>query len=275
MKNFAYFIASYNKPLNITTLNFLNKMNVTYPIYIVVGTDDPQLDLYKETFKNNLIIFDKADYIGKVDNIGYYKKFHTVCTYSRLAVDDYAKKNKIRYVCYLFDDIKDIRIRYINSENRISAITSFDIDKLMDLYVDLLNSSKDIYIVGPPNSSFYIGVDSKKQYQYSTRYGNMMIYDMEKELLPYKANVIEDMSIILYNNVIGRMSICPFGVQVNCREPMATGECYGKMSKYEYYQQWCLILNGKPINLKRPTISYSDFTPKIISEKYKKESKGE
>ena len=68
MSNFAYFIASYGKPEYIPTLEALHRSNVKYPIYIVVGTDDPKLDEYRGRY-DNLLIFDKdelhIDAIGK------------------------------------------------------------------------------------------------------------------------------------------------------------------------------------------------------------------
>ena len=79
--NFAYFIASYGKPDNLMTLKALHEHNINYPIYIVIGLDDPRLDDYKATYGDNLLIFDKNDYIDKIDDIGIYAKTHKVCTY--------------------------------------------------------------------------------------------------------------------------------------------------------------------------------------------------
>ena len=265
--NFAYFIASYGKPLDMPTLKALN--DVKYPIYIVVGTDDPKLEEYKQTFPESLLVFDKANYIDKVDDIGIYAKTHKVCTYSRLAVNDFAKKLGIRYVAYLFDDIEYFQLRYVSKENHIKSIRKFDFDRMMDIYIKLLDSSEDLYFVGPPQSSFYIGVNKDCANKYTARYGNMFVYDIEKPVDVYRSSTLEDMDIVIANNKIGKMSICPFGLQVCCREPAVTNDCYGNMSKLEYYQHFVLV-GQKPISLKRPVISYSNFTPKIISDDCRK-----
>ena len=272
--NFAYFIANYGKPFDMPTLNALKRVNAQYPIYIVVGTDDPKLSEYKKVFPDNLLVFDKSDYVNKIENLGVYSKTHKVCTYSRLAVQDFAIKLGIRYVAYLFDDIEYFQLRYLDEKGSIKSTKAFNLDKMMNIYVDLLNSSDDIYFVGPPQSSFYIGINSTKVHNYTTRYGNMLIYDTDKMFDIHRSSVLEDMDIVMSNNKLGKLSICPFGLQVCCRPPLVTGECYGNMSKSEYYQQWCLI-NQKSVNVDRPTIPYINFTPKIISDSYRKTTKRE
>lgn len=272
MNNFAFFIAGYGKP-NSSTEQQLKKLHTVYPIYIVVGEDDPKLDEYKKAYTDNLIIFNKQDYIHRVDNLGTYAETHKICTYSRLVVDDFAKLHNIQYVGYLFDDIIQLRLRY-SDNGIIRSIKDFKIDRIVDMYIELLNSSDNITIVGPPNSAFYIGINKYQLNRYSQRYGNFFIYDIKKGLVKdeslIKASVIEDMTLALYNNMFGRMSICPAGLQVICREPKKTADAYMGMSETEYYEQFQLIThNSRPIDLtkKNPKlIDWCNFTPKIISD---------
>ena len=73
--NFAYFIASYGKPDNIPTYNCLKKLNARYPIYIVIGVDDPKYNEYIKNWPNNLVIFDKKDFglLFLWSNISFFK----------------------------------------------------------------------------------------------------------------------------------------------------------------------------------------------------------
>ena len=267
--NFAYFIASYNKPDFIPTYEELKARNASYPIFIVVGMDDPSVDEYLRIYKDKCLIFEKEDYIPNVDSLGWYAKTHKVCTYSRLAINNFAKELGYEYICYLFDDIDGIRLRG-EVDGKIQGTDDFCIDTLMDIYIDFLKCSDDLYITGPPNSSFYIGINKDRTEEYSTRFGNMFVYKVDSDLYHYSASVLEDMSIILFNNMVGKMSICPFGVHVNCRAPKITKDCYGDMSAEEWLQQSVLITNT-PVSVERPIIPYSKFTPKIIDEKYRKE----
>ena len=271
--NFAYFIASYGKPNNLLTYNCLQKLNANYPIYIVIGDDDPQIAAYKQLYADKLLVFSKADYIERVDNIGSYANTHKICTYSRLAVNDFADQLNYRFVGFLFDDINSMALRYLNN-NKISSIAKFNIDDIIDLYINLLTSSPHIYIVGPPQSSFYIGCKPGIEDKWTARYGNMLIYDRLKILEPFKANTVEDMTIVTTNNFVGKMSICPFGLQVNCRDPHTTDDCYGDMTKSEYYQQWSIVFTST-IKVDNPQIPYKKFTPKIVSVSCRKENKKE
>lgn len=267
--NFAYFIASYGKPEFIPTLKSLERCNAKYPIYIVVSTDDPKFEEYKQY--ENLLVFERSDYYDQVDAIGVYNKTHKICTYSRLAVEDFARQLGVKYIGYLFDDIMSFSLRYLNKEHKISAIQKFNIDDMMDMYISLLNSSNDIYLTGPPNSAYYIGVNEESTLNYSQRFGNMIVYDIDKKMEPYKASMMEDMTIILNNNMRGKLSICPFGLQVNCREPAVTGDSYKGMSLSEYIQQKSIMSGGIDIgkSVKDTHIPYKNFTPKIIDEKYR------
>lgn len=263
--DFAYFIASYNKPENLLTYKCLQNLNIKYPIYIVVGNDDPQLDRYKELY-NNLIIYNKNDI--EIDKIGRYRISSKICTYSRVAIEEYAKVHGIRYICYMFDDIKSMALRY-EKDGKIAGISTFYLDDLMDMYIEFLNSSDKIYITGPPQSSFYIGISIKQLHNYSTRFGNMIIYDLQKPLQEYTASTIEDMAMVINNNVIGKLSVCPFGLQVNCRDPKISTDSYGDMTESEYYQQWAIVFRTT-IDIRKPMLPYRNFIPKIISAKYKK-----
>ena len=263
MSNFAYFIASYGKPEYIPTLEALHRSNVKYPIYIVVGTDDPKLDEYRGRY-DNLLIFDKDEL--HIDAIGTYKTKKKICTYSRLAVHEAAMIMGIRYVGYMFDDIQKFRFRY-DDNGHIRGINNPPLDKIVDLYIKLLNSSDDIYIVGPPQSSYYIGVNSEKAKGYTERFGNFFVYDTKKELEPYIASILEDMTIVLHNNMRGKLSICPFGLQVECRDPAITKDSYGDMNRLEYYEHYSIIDSGYSVKSIPATIHYKNYIPKIISDK--------
>lgn len=267
--NFAYFILSYNKPYDMSTLKLLNKYNVEYPIYIVVGEDDPSYNQYIENKDLNVITFNKENYFDKVDELGTYKETHKVCTYARQFVDEYAREHNIKYVCILFDDILDFRYRYIRN-NKVKGTDKFNFNYLINKYVELLNCSNNIVLVGPPSSSYYIGISKEKSQDLASHYGNMFIYDTTKPIGPFIANVLEDMTIVLNNSEKGKIGIFPFGLQVNCREPMATGDCYKGISRLEYVEHHVIMTRCTKQNYNKLRIPYNKFLPKIINEVYKK-----
>lgn len=269
MNNFAYFILGYNKPNDIPTLKLLKKYKVDFPIYIVVGEDDPSYNEYLKNKELNVITFKKENYFEKVDSLGTYNETHKVCTYARQFVDEYAREHGIKYVCILFDDILDFRYRYIK-DNKVKGTDKFNFNYLMSKYVELLNCSKNIVLVGPPSSSYYIGISKKKSEELASHYGNMFIYDVEKPIGPFTASVLEDMTIVLRNSKRGGIGIFPFGLQVNCREPMATGDCYKGISRLEYVEHHVIMTGCTKQKFEKLRIPYNKFMPKVLNEVYKK-----
>ena len=59
--DFAIFIMSYNRAENIATLRTLEKANYTGKYYIIISDDDPQIEKYKEIYKEKLYIFNKDE----------------------------------------------------------------------------------------------------------------------------------------------------------------------------------------------------------------------
>ena len=151
----------------------------------------------------------------------------------------------------------------------MKSTKKFDLQKLLNWYVDLLNCNDSVYMIGPPGSSFYIGCKPDIVNSVATHYGNMLIYDVTKKFEPYVASVLEDMSIILYNSMRGHIGLFPFGLQVNCRSARATKDVYAGISELEYIQQWSIV-TVQDITTIRLIVPYSKFIPKIISSRYKK-----
>lgn len=58
-KQYGTFILSYARAKRQHTLKLLQKFNWPYPIRIVVSTDDPQLDQYRELYGERVITFDR------------------------------------------------------------------------------------------------------------------------------------------------------------------------------------------------------------------------
>ena len=266
MNNAAYFIASYGKPDNILTVKTLLKHKAEYPIYIVVGKDDPRLEEYEKI--DNVFVFDKNDY--HIDSLGSYRETKKICTYSRPAIYDLAKKLGVKYIVYLYDDIIKFTLRYAEGD-KVKSTSNFKIDLLVDMYIDLLNSSDKIYFTGPPCSSFYTGIKGDRKNTYTQKFANMIVYDVDKQFEPYKINVIEDLTMIMDNNERGKLSVCPFGLRLDCRPPLASGDSYGGMSMSEYLQQKSIMCGGIDIQEKRRDmhVPYAKHMPKIIDEKYR------
>lgn len=270
LNELSFFILVYNRGDSIPTLNVLLNRGITENIYLVIGKDDPKLEVFCHNFKNyNILIFDKEEFVEEVDSIGSYRQTLKICTYARAFVDKYATEHNLKYICLLFDDIKSIKLRYIDGDV-VRSTTDFELSEVFEQYIDLLNCSDSVYMTGPPGSSSYIGCNLASMKKVPTHYANMLIYDINKPLGPYSASVVEDMSIVLNNSMIGHIGVFPMGIQINCREPGATDDAYCGITKSEYLQQYS-IMTRSIVSQDKPSIPYTNFIPKILSDKYRKE----
>ncbi len=101
-KDFVVFILSYGRSRNIKTKYLLDKNNYTGDYYIICSKDDKSLDDYKKLY-NNVIVFDKNDYIYKTDTIDNFNELRNVL-FARNASYDIANKLNKRFFLQLDDD---------------------------------------------------------------------------------------------------------------------------------------------------------------------------
>ena len=63
MKDFAIFILSHNRANKLDTLNLLKESNYNGDWFVVISTDNNEIDEYRSIIPhNNLLIFDKKPY---------------------------------------------------------------------------------------------------------------------------------------------------------------------------------------------------------------------
>ena len=74
-------------------LEALDKSQSKLPRYIIIGNDDPQLELYESKY-DNVVIFDKEKFKKKVDSVDNFDISGTPL-YARKFCYEFAKKEKI------------------------------------------------------------------------------------------------------------------------------------------------------------------------------------
>lgn len=101
MNNICIYIISHGRANKVQTLKTLIKQNCTIPIYIVCSSDDKELFLYQEKYKDLVLVFDKKkyEYLNTMDNFQNQK----IAIYAREACFDFAKEQGYKYF-YQFDD---------------------------------------------------------------------------------------------------------------------------------------------------------------------------
>lgn len=155
---FAVFILSYGRPDRIITYNMLRKEGYTGKIYIVCSDDDKTLNKYKKKYKDDIIVFNKDDYVDKFD-IGDNFNDKRVVVYARNAIWDIVEKLGYEYFIVLDDDYE--RLAYLSDENgKYSSILFKNLDKIFNIYFDYYKKTNALSIAPIQGGDLFGGEQS-------------------------------------------------------------------------------------------------------------------
>lgn len=276
MDNFAVFITTHGRP-QCLTYHTLRSANYTGQMFCVVDTTDKKIGEYKENFgDNNVLVFDKMNYVNKVDKITNEQVLSTVL-YARLACYDFARKMNIESFIIADDDITLFKHRVV-LDDKLKSIPVTNFDVVLTSLLDYFNSSP-ISVLGIADAGIYFG-GKEGVYKQRVRHMFSVCYLCKtNDEAEFKSICFEDMYSSIANNRDGK--VC-FEILDLCQvsEPMGLGtteggttEFYRNNSLYKrsFYDiiafPDCLYLDDKCIMRRREI----NMVPKIISSRYKKE----
>lgn len=147
-EDFAIFIISHERANSLSTLKTIKSTN---KVYIVVDDEDRELDTYLKNFPL-VKVFNKKQI--KCDN--YLSKFEpNSALYARCYCEQLAKELNLKYFLVLDDDIKNFYFRG-NLDGHLKAIKVNNFDSIVDVYLDLLDST-NVGMLGFGNGTSYFG----------------------------------------------------------------------------------------------------------------------
>lgn len=152
MNNFAVFILSHGRADTMTTFGALRTHGYSGQIYVVIDNEDDQQERYIERFgADNVLIFDKADYMDRFDAMDNFRKKSAVI-YARLASQDMAKELGLEYYAQADDDINSFQIRYLRG-TQLKGRKADRLDDVVPNMCKLLSIDKlDMLAFGTQNS---------------------------------------------------------------------------------------------------------------------------
>ena len=138
-RNFAAFILSHGRADRVYTYNSLRRQGYTGKIYIIVDDQDDQVDLYKQKYPKQVIVFNKAKAWEKVDCGDTIDDMRVVLP-ARNMCFKIAKKLGLTHFVELDDDYAYFGYRYEQNgalcESRIA-----DMDRIFSAFCDLLDTT--------------------------------------------------------------------------------------------------------------------------------------
>lgn len=131
-KDFAVFILTHGRPDSVKTYTTIRKGGYTGKIYLIVDDQDKSIEKYKSNFPNEIIIFNKDEYIKKTD-VGNNFGNKGLVVFARNACFDIAKILEITYFLQLDDDYYYFGYRY---ETGAKIIKNLDVvfEKTLEFY---------------------------------------------------------------------------------------------------------------------------------------------
>ena len=200
-EDFAVYIPSYKRVDRQLTYEAIREMGYTGEIYIVVGLDDPTLDDYKERYGDEIITFDKYDYMDNTDSMTNEKKLETV-VYARNAILDMAREAGKRFILMMDDDL--LHLRSFETREKLSGGFQEQVGIVVEFMkstgVEVVTYGYSHYIrqrygrwQRPMYQSFYIDLESDIRFQGES--SDDEIYYLRRRRVGKQMTAIEDITI--------------------------------------------------------------------------------
>lgn len=150
------FILSHNRVESCPTLSTLQKLKYSGIIKIVVDNEDPQLEAYRDKYKEELLVFNKNSMLGIVDTaLSKETTIKSSPIYARVFIDLYARQYNLGNYIVLDDDIKNFKFR-VPKGNSLPTYPVGDFNKLLSYLLKFMQN-KNIYALSFAHQGMFIG----------------------------------------------------------------------------------------------------------------------
>lgn len=134
-KDFAVFILSHGRADTISTYRALRDGGYTGRTYVVIDNEDDQEDLYRQKFGDDIIQFDKRDYLEKTD-LGDLDTDRRIGVFARNFIQDEAKRLGYKFHLQLDDDVHGFGYRFVQ-DGRLRCVKCNHLDEVLDGMVQI------------------------------------------------------------------------------------------------------------------------------------------
>ena len=206
--DFAVIILTHGRHDRVYTFDSLRRSGYTGEIYLLCDDEDKQLELYKEKYKDNVLVFSKDKYAGtfdKMDNFGN----KSCVVYARNAVWDFAKKLGLKYFIVVDDDYTMYRFRIDNNQHYRTDIQIKNMDSVFSAYIDFMDKT-DIDTICFAQDGDYIGGFSNSKisggYKPYRKMMNLYFFRTSRKM-EFKGTINEDLTSSITEGVLGKIII--------------------------------------------------------------------
>ena len=278
-RNFAIFILSYGRSDNVITLKTLKKQGYTGAWYILVSDDDKTYGEYIKRYGDHVKVFSKKDYFDKVDTGDNFNDLRIVL-YARRAVHDVAAQMGITHFLELDDDYTSFQYRY--PEGGKLKIKEVDLNKVIPLYLDLLDSTDSLTIAFGQGGDMIGGINGRYVKKPIGRKAMNAFFCRTEKILPFAGRINEDTTMYTVCGQQGEKIFTYFPMMVIQKQTQSQKggltEIYLDVGTYiksfysVMYSPSCVkvkMMGDKHMRIHH-AIQWAYCSPRILPESYKK-----
>ena len=209
--DFAVFILTNRRARNVKTYNTLRKHGYTGRIYLMVDDEDPEIPIYKELYKDQVIVFNKQSAIDITDSGDNFGKRNSV-VFARNWNFVIAKELGLQYFWQLDDDYSRFYFTINGSGEYITAhkmITHLDF--ILDICIEFLEVSGAHSVAFAQGGDFIGGEDSVvfkrfKKGQIYRKVMNSFLYSVDRPVQFY-GRINEDVNMYVTEGLRGKLFV--------------------------------------------------------------------
>ena len=277
IKDFAVFILSHGRADTISTYKALRDGGYTGRTYVVIDNEDDQEELYRQKFGDDIIQFDKRDYLEKTD-LGDLDTDRRIGVFARNFIQDEAKRLGYKFHLQLDDDVHGFGYRFVQ-DGRLRYVKCNNLDEVFDGMVQMMKETPitslsfalSAYNMGGVDGSIKEGMIRKTMTTFLMRADDLQYFHMRMN---------DDITTSLINGMRGKLyySYLPIEVEVDKTQVKAGGmtDIYQKNGTYRksFYSVMCcpscVKVSAMGITNYRihHEISWNNAVPKLLSERW-------
>lgn len=271
-KDFAVFILSHNRALKIDTLDMLERYKYCGLWYIVISTDDQQIDEYKKRIaEQNLLIFDKKEIIKECDTFISDIEW-SASLYARNFINKYAKQIGLKYFVQADDDITKIFHRQ-DANGKMKQKEIGDINEIIINLINFMERDERITEINPALSSGFFGGINGNYSIGLTRLPYQFMIFKTKNIRPFRSIRTEDYILSIQNKDLLYFTYWKLSFESPKQASNKGGIEYIRQGKLSNFNMFLLIQEPSAITLLdggKKKMYVNRIFPKIIREKHKK-----
>lgn len=282
-KNYAVFILSHGRPDNVITYKTLRNSGYTGKIYLIVDDGDKRLAEYKSTYKDQVIVFSKADYAGKFDIMDNFDG-DKVIVFARNACYDIARKLGLDYFFEYEDDYTSFRHRYA-SNGLLKSASVTNLDSIFCAMIECMDKTKATTIAFAQGGDFIGGIGALDHNTYKRKAMNSFVFKVSDDPSDdpiFIGRMNDDVNTYLTQGKIGKLFMQISSVMLTQKQTQSNAggntEAYKEFGTYvkSFYSvmaepSCCLVSGIGHTNLRlHHKINWDYAVPKILDERYRK-----